>query len=348
VNGSSRAPVLSVILPNYNHAKLVPRAIAALVEQVPPPDEVIVVDDCSTDDSLDVLNGLAARYPLLRVIPSPANAGVVPAQNRGIEAARGEYLYFGASDDWVAPGFFAEARRMLDAYPDAGLFCGEARLVDGETGETLSVRPPVRPVAASGMVRPEQSKRLLQRIDNWILTGSAVFRRDAFEAAGGLDPALGPFADGFLSRKIAVTRGFCYTPRIVAIWCVFRAGYSRTTALDIRRARDALEALPTRFASDGAFPEWYPKLFADRWRFGTARLAIMAEPIHRDLVLAMGARSSLDHAILKTAMQLPARLARLTSLAWLWFRLRPTTLTGLIRTALARGFEAVASRDRSR
>ena len=66
----------------------------------------------------------------------------------------------------------------------------------------------------------------------------------------------------------------------------------------------------------------------------------MTGPIGRDLVMAMGGTSGLDRCALKLTLALPsARLARLTTLAWLWFRLRPTTLTGLARTALARRLE---------
>ena len=207
--------------------------MTALLAQELPPDEIIVVDDGSADDSLKVLADLAARHALLRVIANPTNTGAVATLACGLAAARGRYVYFAAADDWVAPGFFATAVRMLEAHPETGLFCGEARLVDGDTGRPLAVRPPVRPIYRAGSGRCAQTGRLLRRMDNWILTGSAVFRRDAVLAAGGFDERLGSFTDGYLARKIALTHGFCFAPKVVATWCVYPDSYSRKTALDV-------------------------------------------------------------------------------------------------------------------
>src|SRR6266705_1267642 len=67
------APTLSVVLPNYNHARLIPRALEALLAQDPAPDEIILVDDASTDDSLDVIASFVERHPALRVIVNPSN-----------------------------------------------------------------------------------------------------------------------------------------------------------------------------------------------------------------------------------------------------------------------------------
>jgi hypothetical protein len=69
----------------------------------------------------------------------------------------------------------------------------------------------------------------------------------------------------------------------------------------------------------------------------------MAKPIDHTLLLALGPRTGFDRAVLAVAASLPQPLARLTSLGWLWFRLRPTTLTGVMRTALVRGLERLAA-----
>src|SRR5213593_319770 len=114
------APILSVVLPNYNHARLIARALEALLAQDPAPDEVILVDDASTDDSLDVVAPFAARHPALRIIVNPSNTGAIATLARGLAAARGRYVYFAAADDWVFPGFFRLAVRMLERYRHTG------------------------------------------------------------------------------------------------------------------------------------------------------------------------------------------------------------------------------------
>jgi glycosyltransferase involved in cell wall biosynthesis len=329
-------PTLSVILPNYNHGKVIGRALEALLAQERPADEIVVVDDGSIDNSREVIKQFATKAASIRAILNPQNQGVIPALIRGLEAAGGRYVYFAASDDWVMPGFFTLAIETLEQNPELGLFCGEAVLRDGETNEPFAIRPAVRPVSHAGPVRPDEACRLLRRTDNWILTGSSVFRRDAVIMAGGFDQRLGAFADGMLARKIALSSGFYYAPQVVATWVVFSDSVSRRTALDPMEARHALEAVPARLAADPVFPEWYARVFENRWRFATSRLALEAKPIDYPLLSSMGARSYLDRIVLaKLCPHLPNKLARLFALAWLWFRLRPTTLTGLVRTALA-------------
>ncbi len=329
-------PVLSVVLPNYNHAGLVGRALEALLAQEHPADEIIVVDDGSTDDSVNVVERFAARAPSIVVLANAANQGVIPALKRGLQAARGRYVYFAAADDWILPGFFELALRRLELNPDLGLFCGEAALLDGRTGRPFAVRPAVRPIMRSGRVDAAQARRLLRSTDNWILTGSALFRRDCVLSAGGFDERLGSFADGFLARKIALNDGFFFEPKVVAAWVVFRGSVSRRTALELQRAEYILDVVPSLIATDPSFPRWYAGVFRDRWRFAVCRLALQENPICRTLLLAMGARSAKERAELERILRLPGRmLTRLLILAVLWHRLRPTALSALLRTTLA-------------
>ena len=198
------SPTLSVVLPNYNHAKFIGRALAALLGQERAADEIIVIDDGSTDDSVAVIERIAATAPAIRLLRNPNNVGVIPTLQRGLEAARGKYVYFAASDDWVFPGFFALALRRLEADPDMGLFCGEAMLIDGGSNRPFAVRPAVRPRLRAGRIEAAGVQDLLRSTDNWILTGSAIFRRDCVTWAGGFDARLGSFADGFIARKVAL------------------------------------------------------------------------------------------------------------------------------------------------
>src|SRR5580692_3883219 len=193
MNGTSHAmsPTLSVVLPNYNHARFVGRALTALLAQERAADEIIVIDDGSTDHSVRVIDEFAARAPTIRVLYNDKNVGVIATLQRGLEAARGKYVYFAASDDWVFPGFFALALRRLEAEPGVGLFCGEAMLIDGTSNRPFAVRPAVRPRMSAGPIDVAAVNKSLRLTDNWILTGSTVFRRGYVTWAGGFDARLG-------------------------------------------------------------------------------------------------------------------------------------------------------------
>ena len=334
------AVTLSVIVPNYNHGRYIGRAIGALLSQERVPDQIIIVDDASNDDSLAIIEGLAARSPRITVISQPVNKGTNTALREGLEIATGRYILLAGADDWVLPGFCKLGLRMLARNPDAGLFCGDTVLLDGETGKISGYRPPARPIYRAGVISPEQCARLLTHMDNFIHTGGTIFRRDALFAAGGLDDSLGAFADGYLTRKIALTFGFCYAPQIVACWRVFLSGVSRTTALNPTMARKALELYPERIAADHTFPPWYASVFRDRWRFATARLALQSISPDFEFILNMTATSPSDRAVLniiKTIFR--GRLRRTAMLGWLWLRLRPYRLVDLVVTTLVRRLE---------
>ena len=327
---------LSVVLPNYNHAKFIGRALAALLGQERAADEIVVIDDGSTDDSVAVIERIAATAPAIRLLRNPQNEGVIPTLQRGLEAARGKYVYFAASDDWVLPGFFALALRRLEADPDIGLFSGEAMLVDGRSNRPFAVRPAVRPRLRAGRIEAAETEQLLRSTDNWILTGSAIFRRDCVIWAGGFDARLGSFADGFIARKVALKYGFLFEPEIVASWVVFPDSVSRKTALDLQRTKYILDVVPSLIAADSGFPSWYADVFRDRWRFAASRLALQTNPIAQSVLLELGARSAAEKAKFESIVALmPPQAARLVILAWLWYRLRPTSLSALFRTMLA-------------
>ena len=347
-NGRAMPLTLSVVLPNYNHAKFIGRALAALLGQERAADEIIVIDDGSTDDSVAVIERIAATAPTIRLLRNPGNVGVIATLQRGLEAARGKYIYFAASDDWIFPGFFALALRRLEADPDMGLFCGEAMLVDGANNRPFAVRPAVRPRLRAGRIEAAAAEQLLRSTDNWILTGSAIFRRDCVSWAGGFDARLGSFADGFIARKVALKFGFLFEPEIVASWAVFPDSVSRKTALDLQRTKYILDVVPTLIAADPGFPSWYANAFRDRWRFAACRLALQADPIERSVLLELGAPTAAEKAKLELILAWPHRnLARLVILARLWYRLRPTSLFALLRTMLAMRGLRLALRFRS-
>jgi glycosyltransferase involved in cell wall biosynthesis len=335
------APILSVVLPNYNHGNLISRAVTALLAQERAPDEIVIVDDGSTDDSLRVIGALAARSGNIRLIANRTNQGATAALASGLATCRGRYVYFAAADDWVLPGFFATALPELERHPEAGLVCGESNLVAGGTGERIGVRPAVRPSNRTRYFSPAMTTTLLRLADNWILTGSAVFVRERAVAAGGFASDLGSFADGYLGRKVALTHGFCFVPRVMATWQVFDDSLSRETAADPVEARRIMENAVRHFAHDPAFPDWYGDLFRRRLQFGIARLAVSTQPMNQAVLTQASMRGAADRMLLSAAVRLPA--LRPLLLGWLWLRFWPMSPMLVLRSAIWRYFAGASS-----
>src|ERR1700759_5182615 len=110
-------PLVSVVIPTFNRRHLILRALQSVVEQTYPHLEVIVVDDASTDGTVEFLESKHFNVPL-RVIRIEQNSGPSAARNKGIACASGKYVALLDSDDYWLPGKLARqvevAERSLD------------------------------------------------------------------------------------------------------------------------------------------------------------------------------------------------------------------------------------------
>ncbi len=128
-------PLVSIVIPCFNYARYLPDAVTSAISQADVDVEVIIVDDVSTDDSLEVARRLALAHPNVSVIANAENVGHVLAFNAGWEAASGEYIVKLDADDLLAPGALARAAALFEAHPHVGLVYGHPWHFD-------SVQPP--------------------------------------------------------------------------------------------------------------------------------------------------------------------------------------------------------------
>lgn len=178
-------PLVSVVVPTFNCARFANEAISSVLAQDYPNLELIVVDDGSTDGTLERLPRQEARVQILR----QENAGPAAARNRGAAAARGEFLAFLDCDDVWLPGKLAAQVQHLLHHPEVGLVHGLVRdWYPDKTGayppfsNFTSPNDPVTLVAGdSGWVYPE----IL--LDFVLCTSTVVLRRELFERVGGFD-----------------------------------------------------------------------------------------------------------------------------------------------------------------
>ena len=166
---------LSVVMPNYNHAEWLPQALRALLRQSVPADEIVLVDDGSTDDSIRIIEAFQRSHPSLRLIRHETNRGALAAVRTGIAAATGDFLLFAAADDFVLPGLLECATAALQAHPGAAFFCSEV-VVLGRLGDIRGFRPVMIPRDRPGYVSPAETLRDIRGSDNWFIGTSVVYR----------------------------------------------------------------------------------------------------------------------------------------------------------------------------
>jgi glycosyltransferase involved in cell wall biosynthesis len=194
----------SVIIPTFNRREILRRAIDSALARTGRADEVIVVDDGSTDGTADALRDLPARVRVLRT----ENGGPAAARNAGIRAARGSYIAFLDSDDeWIGDDL-DERIEALRRDPLIGLSYGAARNVDSED-RPVATRPRV---PRSGNVL----RSLLHR--NFVTTSTAIVPRRALRRVGLFDEALDHSMDWDLWLRLSEEFAFHYHPEPVALY----------------------------------------------------------------------------------------------------------------------------------
>ena len=153
---------LSVILTSYNYARYLPAALVALAAQTRPPDEVIVIDDGSADDSVAIINAFLGRFAAPLLVQNPRNLGTIANLNRGLELARGEVVYFAAADDVAYPALLERGMGLLDGHPGAALFSARSDIIDTE-GRVESTLATAIPLPHPGYIAPDVVARILMR-----------------------------------------------------------------------------------------------------------------------------------------------------------------------------------------
>lgn len=183
-----QASRVSVVITNYNYADYLQEAIDSVLPQA---DEVVVVDDGSTDASADVL----ARYARQATIIRQPNAGVAAARNAGIARATGDYIICLDADDRLDARYVAACRQALDAQPGTGVaYTGLGILAaDG------SVRPNAWPPAFDWQAQTRPTTP-----PSNCIPCAAMFRRTVWERAGGYTQVYAPGEDTeFFTRGLA-------------------------------------------------------------------------------------------------------------------------------------------------
>lgn len=143
--GSKPASV-TVVVPNFNYARFLPGAVDSVLGQAGVVVDVVIVDDASTDDSVEVAERIVANDGRVRVVRHTTNRGAVATFNDGLEHVSGEFLVRLDADDQLTPGALARAVALARAYPEVGLIYGHpVHFAETTDSEARRVRGWARP-----------------------------------------------------------------------------------------------------------------------------------------------------------------------------------------------------------
>ncbi|MDB4955914.1 MAG: putative glycosyltransferase [Myxococcales bacterium] len=242
---------VSIVTPSYNQAQFLEETIVSVLEQDYPNIEYVVVDDASTDGSLEIARRYESRLHKLVV---QENAGQVAALNHGFRHTDGELLGWLNSDDVLLPGAVSAVVRELERDPQALLVYGDNVFID-EAGNRI----PRERASAEGA--PFDPVTMVRRCKNWIPQPGSLFRRRALELAP-LNERGYYFFDFEFALRLGASGRVKYVPGLLAEYRLHAD--SKTVGEPLRRARDFVRIADEFFASPDFPPSLAPYARAGR------------------------------------------------------------------------------------
>jgi glycosyltransferase involved in cell wall biosynthesis len=237
-------PLVSIVTPSMNQGRWLEQALRSVLDQDYPHIEYLVMDGGSTDGSLDILR----RHEPRVTWQSGPDGGQSQALRTAYSQMKGEILGWVNADDAYLPGAVTRAVRALQADPTLGMVYGNAAFIDAES----------RPLGPAVHVTSVGESDPLLRLGDCIVQPAAFFRRSAYEAVGGLDPALHYTMDydlwlrlarRFPSRHLDATLA---QVRLVPTTKTASGGWKRMAEVEAIVRKNGGTGLPAWFAIEAA------------------------------------------------------------------------------------------------
>lgn len=264
--------MLSVVMPNYNHSKFLPKALDAIFSQSLLPDEVIVVDDASTDRSIDVITEYSKKYSKIRLLKNEKNMGVVASLNKGLKEVKGEFVHCAGADDKVLPGLYEKSIALLSQCPAAGYCSSLSGLID-EDGNDLGLFSSIIVKSKPSCISPKESLVKLWRYGSWIMGNSAIYRTSILKGIGYFPLHLESYNDAFCGDLLALKHGACFIPERLVDWRRLEKGYSSQTSNQIPKMIHLINRICELMKNEYAayFSSEYIRLWKRRELLGMVR-----------------------------------------------------------------------------
>lgn len=195
---------VSLIIANYNYGRFFPEALDSVLKQTIPPDEILVIDDASTDGSQEILR----RYEdQVRIVYNEKNLGIVGNFNKAVSLTSGDYIAFLGADNRLRCDYIERCRAALDTHPDAAIAYTDMTLFGKRAG-----------LLASKMLAEKVGTSLAEGWDIYrqhfpppesniqgrnFIHGSSMYRRKAYDQAGGYQQTENPEDYDLFARMIA-------------------------------------------------------------------------------------------------------------------------------------------------
>ncbi len=209
---------VSVIIPNYNHAQYLRQRIESILDQTWQDFELIILDDCSTDESRGIINEYVTRFPDISYYYNSFNSGSAFKQwDYGVKKAKGKFIWIAESDDFAEPGFLEKAFIILSGNENIGLVYCNSGVIDEQTGTRYFVSD-LRKTLDNKKWSQDYLNKGINEVSEYLYLGNTInnvsgvlFRKSKYIEAGYADHSMKYCGDWYLYIRIMLISDIAYS-----------------------------------------------------------------------------------------------------------------------------------------
>lgn len=262
---------LAIVIPNYNDVKTLSRSIYSAINQNPKPNEVIIIDDCSTDASFDIAIEFQKKYKQVRVIRNKKNLGVMEALNIGLSEVNSDYVLFLSANDYLLSGIVNIAKETLTK-KQAGIW---SALILKEENKKNKLYPSPIVLKKEGYISPEKCISNLHKVGSWFTGTTMFFKVEALKELEGFVGKYHGLADMHAAMILSSKYGAYFVPHPYGVVSDHEDGLLKRTLLNDGELKKIIELM----AKDGSLKN--PNLFTNSFKNKCKkRLQFSAEMAH--------------------------------------------------------------------
>ncbi|PJE64583.1 MAG: hypothetical protein COU90_01965 [Candidatus Ryanbacteria bacterium CG10_big_fil_rev_8_21_14_0_10_43_42] len=206
-------PLVSVVLPTYNRARVLPKSIDSILAQTFTDFELIIVDDGSTDNTKRLVTDYSARDSRVRYVKHEANRGLAAGRNTGAREAHGRYIANNDSDDvWISDKLEKDVAAIQSASPNVGVVYSRLKKTLGNGTEVYV------PADNWQWLNGNLHRSILE--GNFITMQVTLIKKECFQNAGWFDEEFPAVQEGDFLLRVAKKYEFLYRPEVGVIAAV--------------------------------------------------------------------------------------------------------------------------------
>ncbi|MEW6096632.1 MAG: glycosyltransferase [bacterium] len=212
----AKNPKVSVCIPNYNYGHFIGDAIRSVLAQTYKDFELIIVDNCSADNSEEVIKSF--RDPRIRFYKNEKNIGMTANWNKCLSLARGEYISILHADDVYLPNFLEEGVKVLDTNPKVGMVYSQVKYIN-DKGKVIGDSRGLQPLKSYVLAGEKEFQKLVTHSTN-IFCPAVMVRKSIYNAIGNFDESFSLASDYDMWLRISLNYDVAFISQPLACYRV--------------------------------------------------------------------------------------------------------------------------------